>query len=64
MTEPGQRLAVTLPEAAERLGLSLSSLRRHVLPNLKVIRVGAARLVSVAELSRWADDTGILGGHR
>ena len=65
VTEPGEpvprlvivpvpRVAVGIDEAAAALGLSSDSFRRHVLPDLRVVRVGARRLVRVAELERWA----------
>jgi len=65
VTEPGEpvrrlvivpvpRVAVGIDEAAAALGLSRDSFRRHVLPDLRVVRVGARRLVRVAELERWA----------
>lgn len=56
------RIALPLGEAAESVGLSLSSFRRHVLPEVKTIRVGSCVLVSTAELSKWADESGILNG--
>jgi hypothetical protein len=51
---PVPRVAVGIDEAAAALGLSRDSFRRHVLPDLRVVRVGARRLVRVAELERWA----------
>ena len=51
---PVPRVAVGIDEAAAALGLSPDSFRRHVLPDLRVVRVGARRLVRVAELERWA----------
>ena len=54
---PVPRIALTKPEAAESLGMSVDSLERHVLPHLRVIRQGRMVLISVAELTRWADVT-------
>jgi hypothetical protein len=51
---PIPRVAVGIDEAAAALGLSRDSFRRHVLPDLRVVRVGARRLVRIAELERWA----------
>ena len=51
---PVPRTALTLEEAAASLGISVDSLARHVLPDLRVIRRGRLRLVPVAELERWA----------
>jgi hypothetical protein len=54
---PIPRVTVGIEEAAAALGLSRDSFRRHVLPNLRVVRVGARSLVRVAELERWAQRT-------
>ena len=48
---------VGIEEAAAALGLSRDSFRRHVLPDLRVVRVGARSLVRIAELERWAQRT-------
>ena len=58
--EPVPRVALTYQEAADSLGLSLSSFRRYVAPQLRVIEVGTARLVAVAELRAWCDRTASL----
>ena len=48
------RVALTIDEAALALGISRDHLERHVLPELRVIRVGRRLLVRIAELERWA----------
>jgi hypothetical protein len=49
------RVTLTLVEAASALGVSEASFRRHVLPELRVVRAGPRlKLVRVAELDRWA----------
>jgi excisionase family DNA binding protein len=48
------RVALTIDEAALALGMSRDHLERHVLADLRVIRVGRRMLVRVAELERWA----------
>jgi hypothetical protein len=53
-TAPVPRVALTLDEAAASIGMSRDSLERHVLPELRVIRRGKLRLVSVDELEPWA----------
>jgi hypothetical protein len=53
-TAPVPRITLTREEAAASLGLSLSSFERHVQPDLKLIRLGSARLIPVAELAAWA----------
>lgn len=53
-TRPVFRVALTIDEAALALGISRDHLERHVLPDLRVIRVGRRLLVRIAELERWA----------
>ena len=48
-------VALTKPEAAAALSMSVDSLERHVLHDLRVIRRGRLVLIPVAELERWAD---------
>lgn len=50
----GQRVALTKPEAAAALGMSIDSFDRHVAPEIRIIRRGKLRLIPVAELVRWA----------
>lgn len=49
------RTAFTYEEAAESIGVSLSTFRRHVLPSLKVVKLGTVRLVPQSELLAWLD---------
>ncbi|HEX4305301.1 MAG TPA: helix-turn-helix domain-containing protein [Solirubrobacterales bacterium] len=53
-TEPS-KLAVSIAEAAEMLGVSADHFRRHVLPDLRIVRSGRLRLVPIAELRDWLD---------
>ena len=39
------------------LGMSLDSFERHVQPELRLIRRGKLRLVPVAKLERWANES-------
>jgi len=48
-------VAVTKPQAADLLSMSVDSLERHVLPDLRVIRRGRLVLIPVAELERWCE---------
>jgi excisionase family DNA binding protein len=50
------RVALTKPEAAESLGVSVDHLERHVLPDLRVIRTGRLVRIPLAELERWATE--------
>ena len=47
------RLALSKPDAAAALDISVSSFERHVQPELRVVRRGKLRLFPVAELERW-----------
>lgn len=50
------RLALTYLEASECLGVSADFFREHVAPDLRVVRRGRKKLVSVRELERWLDE--------
>ncbi len=47
------RLALTKPEAAQALGVSVDTLERHILPELRVVRRGRLVLIPVQEIERW-----------
>lgn len=51
------RLAFSPDETAILLGVSPSFFFEHVLPELRVVRVGRRRLVSQRELERWLDES-------
>lgn len=48
-------LALSLDEAAKALGISRDSLERHVLHELRVVRVGRRVVVPVRELERYLE---------
>jgi excisionase family DNA binding protein len=48
-------LAVSFDEAAAMIGVSKDHFERHVASELKVIRSGRRKLVSVRELERWLE---------
>jgi hypothetical protein len=50
-----RRLALSKSEAAEALGISVDSLERYVLRDLRVVRKNRLVLIPVAELERWLD---------
>lgn len=50
------RLALSPDEAAAALGCSRTFLDEHVMPDLRVVRVGRRRFIAVTELSRWLDE--------
>lgn len=56
--QPVKRLALTVPEAAESLGVSVSFFRLTVMPELGAVRRGRRILVPVAELDRWLRENG------
>jgi excisionase family DNA binding protein len=49
---------LTIAEASEALGISDDSFRRHVAPELRLVRLGRLTLVSVRELERWLEEHG------
>jgi excisionase family DNA binding protein len=49
------RLALSKAEAAQALGVSIDFLEDHVLPELRVVRVGRRRLIPVGELEGWLE---------
>ena len=52
---PGPRLALTPTEAAASIGVGRSFFYEHVLPDLRVIRIGRKRLIPVRELEIWTE---------
>ena len=51
----GDRGAFSIPEAAAFLGIGETAFREHVLPRLRVVRVGRKPIVPRAELDRFLD---------
>lgn len=49
------RLAVSKLEAAGMLGVSVDFFEQHVMPELRIVRLGRRRLIPVRELERWLD---------
>lgn len=49
------RKAHSITEAAALLGVSRPFFRKHVLPELKVARVGRRSLIPTTELDAWLD---------
>ena len=58
------RLALTRQEAAESLGVSLTTFKTRIAPNLRVVREGKVRLYPVPDLQRWVEEHAerVLGG--
>ncbi len=53
-----ERLAYTIQEACEALGVGRSFFYEMVYPELKLVRRGRRVLVPVEELKRWMDRNG------
>ena len=49
------RLSLTVPEAAEALGVSESTVRRHLADGIPVVRMGWRVIIPVAGLSNWLE---------
>ena len=49
------RLALSVSEACEALGVSWDFWREHVASEVRVVRRGRRRLIAVDELRRWLD---------
>jgi hypothetical protein len=56
------RLSLTVKEAAEAVGMSESSFKRHVQPELRIVRRGGLRIIPVPELERWLEGNATLAG--
>jgi excisionase family DNA binding protein len=48
-------LALRPDEAADAIGVSRATFYERVLPQLRVVYIGRARLVPVPELERWLE---------
>ena len=57
---PPPRLALSKPEAATALGVSLDTLERHVMPELRVVRGGRLVLIPTKEIERWLERSAAL----
>ncbi len=49
-------IALSKPDAAAALGMSVDSFERHVMAHVRCVRRGRLRLYPVAELQRWVDE--------
>jgi hypothetical protein len=55
---PPPCMALTIPEAAEAMGVSADTFRRHVRPHVKVTDIGRKRMIMASELQRFGDEHG------
>jgi hypothetical protein len=49
------RVGLTVVEASQALGISDDCFRKHVLPGLRIVRLGRRRVIPVAELQRFVN---------
>jgi hypothetical protein len=56
------RLGLTVEEAAKAVGMSESSFKRHVQPELRIVRRGSLRIIPVPEIERWLEGNATLAG--
>jgi excisionase family DNA binding protein len=50
-----RRIALTPDEAAAAIGVGRTTFYEHVMPDLRVIRLGRKRLIPVRELEAWTE---------
>jgi Helix-turn-helix domain len=53
---PVPRLALTRQEAAEALGVGITTFKTKIAPELRVVREGKVRLYPISELERWLEE--------
>jgi len=53
---PVPRLSLKVQEAAEALGVSWDTWKAHIEPDVRLVRIGARKLVPITELQRWLDE--------
>ena len=56
------RLGLTVEEAAQAVGMSESSFKRHVQPELRIVRRGSLRIIPILEIERWLSGNATLAG--
>lgn len=54
------RLGLTVEEAAKAVGISESSFKRHVQPELRIVRRGSLRIIPVPEIEKWLEGNATL----
>ena len=50
------RLAVSVGEACDALGVGWDFWQEHVAPEVRIVRRGRRKLIPVSELARWLED--------
>lgn len=51
--ETRAQLALSIEQSAEALAISRDSFERHVMPDLRLVRIGRRIVVPVSEIERW-----------
>jgi hypothetical protein len=51
---------LTIEEAAAAVGMSESSFKRHVQPELRIVRRGSLRVIPILEIERWLEGNATL----
>jgi excisionase family DNA binding protein len=49
-------VAVNTTQAAAMMSVSRDTFRERIEPELRIVRLGARKLIPVAELERWTDE--------
>ena len=56
------RLGLTVAEAAQAVGMSESSFKRHVQPELRLVRRGSLRIIPLSEIEQWLEHNATFAG--
>ena len=56
------RLALSVSEACEALGVSWDFWSEYIAPEVRVVRRGRRKLIAVTELERWLERNGEASG--
>ncbi|MFL5897993.1 MAG: hypothetical protein ACJ76D_05965 [Solirubrobacterales bacterium] len=51
-----------MSEAAQVVGMSESSFKRHVQPELRIVRRGSLRVIPLSEIEKWLERNATLAG--
>ena len=55
---PVPALALNVKQCCAALNVSFETWRKHVEPDIRVVRVAGAKRVAISELQRWLDENG------
>jgi hypothetical protein len=57
--ESAPRLALTIEQACEALGVSWPTWHEHIAPQIRMVYIGRRKLVPVRELERWLGESAV-----